>query len=308
MLPQLAGDRLYITDAGIETVLIFHHGFELPCFASFPLLRDDAGADVIRAYFDRFLDIAREHDAGMLLDTATWRASADWGAQLGYSRKDLEAVNREAVAFARDIGARHEADGVPVLISGCVGPRGDAYSPNDLMSADEAARYHSAQISTLADAGADFIGALTLTYAEEAAGIVRAASDAGLPSSIAFTVETDGRLPSGQPLREAIEQVDAQTDGGPGYFMINCAHPTHFLPALEGEGEWKERIRGLRANASKRSHAELDEAEDLDDGNPAELASDYVAVRSRLPGLTVVGGCCGTDHRHVARACAALST
>jgi S-methylmethionine-dependent homocysteine/selenocysteine methylase len=307
MLPQRAGDRLFITDAGIETVLIFQHGRELPCFAAFDVLRDNSGVDLLRDYFDDFLAIAKRHGAGMLLDTVTWRASSDWGERLGYSPPDLEAANRRAVALAQEIRARHEQDEIPILISGCVGPRGDGYVPHDLMSAEEAEHYHSAQTSTLADAGVDLIGALTLTYAEEAVGIVRAARGAGLPVSIAFTVETDGHLPSGQALADAIEQVDADTNSGAAYFMINCAHPTHFLGALGEDGGWKERIRGLRANASKLSHAELDEADELDSGDPAELAAGYLAVRSQLPGLTVVGGCCGTDQRHVAEVCAAFT-
>jgi len=123
---------------------------------------------------------------------------------------------------------------------------------------------------------------------------------AGVPAVISFTVETDGRLPSGQPLVEAVEQVDLETDGGPAYFMINCAHPTHFEHLFEDpELAWTERILGLRANASTRSHAELDQAEDLDDGDPEDLGERYAQLRRHLPELRVLGGCCGTDHRHV---------
>jgi S-methylmethionine-dependent homocysteine/selenocysteine methylase len=300
---MLADDRLYITDGGIETVLIFHNGIDLPCFASFTLLADEERVEVVREYYGRYLAIARNHGVGMLLDTVTWRANPDWGEQLGYSPDDLAAANHRAVILAQQIRADHPD--VPILISGCIGPRFDAYSPDEAMSADEAEDYHSAQISTLAAAGVDLITALTLTDVGEAVGIVRAAQAAGVPAVISFTVETDGRLPSGQRLRGAIEETDAATDSGAAYFMVNCAHPTHFAGALEDDGPWLARIRGVRANASMKSHEELDESDELDEGDPDELAVEYRALMEHLPALTVIGGCCGTDHRHVGAACAA---
>jgi S-methylmethionine-dependent homocysteine/selenocysteine methylase len=284
----------FITDGGMETTLLFHHGMELPEFASFPLLESEEGRAALRAYFEPYLAIARQRGVGILLDAPTWRANPDWGTKLGYSAEQLEEANRNAVAFMD--GLRGEAN---VLVSGCVGPRGDGYVPGELMSADEAQEYHAWQVGIFADTSADLVSALTMNYVEEALGIVRAADKAGRPCVVSFTVETDGRLPSGQPLGEAVEQVDAETGRAPAYFMINCAHPTHFADVLEDGGSWKERIIGLRANASKMSHAELDEAEELDSGDPEELAADYVALRTRLPNLTVVGGCCGTDHRHI---------
>ena len=278
----------------METTLLYQHGMELPEFASFPLLESDEGRAALRAYFEPYLAIARERGVGILLDAPTWRANPDWGAKLGYSLERLEEANRDAVAFMDEL--RGEAD---VLVSGCVGPRGDGYVPGELMSADEAQEYHSWQVGVFADTGVDLVSALTMNYVEEALGIARAAAAAGLPCVVSFTVETDGRLPSGQPLREAIEQVDAETGGAPAYFMINCAHPNHFANVLKEDLPWKKRILGLRANASKMSHAELDAAEELDSGDPDELAADYVALRTKLPNLTVVGGCCGTDHRHI---------
>jgi homocysteine S-methyltransferase len=278
----------------METTLIFEQGMELPEFASFPLVETEEGRAALRAYFEPYLAIARERGVGILLDAPTWRANPDWGAKLGYSLAQLAEANRAAVAFMDGLRA-----GADVLVSGCVGPRGDGYVPGELMSAAEADDYHGWQVGTFAATSVELVSALTMTYVEEAIGIARAADTAGLPCVVSFTVETDGRLPSGQPLREAVEQVDAETGGTPAYFMINCAHPTHFADVLEEDGAWKERIRGLRANASKMSHAELDEAEELDAGNPDELASDYVSLREKLPNLTVVGGCCGTDHRHI---------
>jgi homocysteine S-methyltransferase len=303
-LPQLDGD-VYITDGGMETTLIFHHGLDLPSFAAFDLLKDDAGVQTLRAYYEPYAAIAHEHRVGLLLDTPTWRANPDWGERLGYGPEALEAANRKAVALLEEIRAAAATEEAPVLISGCIGPRGDGYRADELMTADEAERYHAWQVAIFADSAADLVGAITLTYAEEAIGVVRAARTAGIPAVVSFTVETDGRLPSGQALRDAVERVDRETDGAAAYFMINCAHPTHFADALAGNGAWLGRVHGLRANASRKSHAELDEAEELDEGDPDELAAAYLALRQRLPSLNVVGGCCGTDERHIAAICSA---
>ena len=150
-----------------------------------------------------------------------------------------------------------------------------------------------------AETDADMVAAFTMTYAEEAIGIVRAATAAGMPIAISFTTETNGRLPSGEALDQAIARTDEATSGAPAYYMVNCAHPTHLAGALERGGAWRERVRGLRANASRRSHAELDESPDLDAGDPDELARQYDELRAAFPRLSVAGGCCGTDHRHV---------
>jgi S-methylmethionine-dependent homocysteine/selenocysteine methylase len=301
MLPQLSGDRLFLTDGGLETTLIFHLGLELPDFAAFDLLRDDTGAEALRRYYESYIAVAREHGTGIVLDTATWRASRDWGERLGYSPEELAEANRRAVALIEELRASNPD--VPAVLDGVVGPRGDGYVVGETMTPEEAEAYHSDQIGTFAGTAADMVSAITMTYADEAVGIARAAHAAELPAAISFTVETDGRLPSGQPLGAAIEQVDAATESAPAYFMINCAHPTHFEGVLEGP--WLERVRGIRANASRMSHEELDAAEELDEGNPDELAEQYRALRDRLPNATVLGGCCGTDDRHVAAIAAA---
>ncbi|CAN5260338.1 homocysteine S-methyltransferase family protein [soil metagenome] len=300
-LPQLAGTRC-ITDGGMETTLIFHRGLDLPLFASFGLLAGEDGTRELREYFAPYVTIARQHGVGMVLDTPTWRASSDWGDRLGHSSEQLDELNRKGVALLEDIRADKETERTPVVICGCIGPRGDGYAPSELMTADQAEEYHSAQVNTFRDTAADLIGALTMTYADEAIGIVRAAQAAGMPVAVSFTVETDGRLPSGQPLRQAIEQVDAATEGAAAYFMINCAHPTHFSDVLDEGGPWLGRIRGIRANASTKNHAELDE------GNPSELGAQYRELVARLPALSVLGGCCGNDHRHIEEICTSCST
>jgi homocysteine S-methyltransferase len=305
-LPQLAGDRLFLTDGGLETVLIFREGIELPEFAAFPLVDDASGAETLRRYYEPYLQIARDNGAGFILEAPTWRASADWAARLGYSGDALAVANRKAIALMEEIRDAHEDRTGPIVISGCIGPRGDAYAPAELMTEEEAERYHSEQVSSFAGTEADMVTAMTITYTEEGIGIARAARAAGLPAVISFTVETDGRLPSGQALSEAIRQVDRETGSAPAYYMVNCAHPTHFAEVFAAEGEALERVAGFRTNASTKSHAELDEAEELDDGDPADLGARHRELRDSCSQLLVVGGCCGTDHRHVAEICAAL--
>ena len=300
-LSQLDG-RTFITDAGMETVLIYRDGLELPEFASFVLLDDPAGIEALRSYYGEYVAIAERHGFGIVLDTPTWRANPDWGARLGYSAEGLDDVNRRGVALLEEV-REAAGNGVDVLISGCIGPRGDGYVVGEVMSAKEAQEYHSAQVATFASTNSDLVSALTLNYASEAVGIARAAAEAGIPSVISFTVETDGRLPSGQELRDALAEVDEATGGAPAYYMVNCAHPTHFEDVLAGGG--LDRVRGLRANASTKSHAELDEAEELDQGDPDDLAERYRGLRPLLPNLTVVGGCCGTDERHIEAICVA---
>jgi homocysteine S-methyltransferase len=293
-----------LTDAGLETVLLFEEGIDLPQFAAFPLVDSDEGQAALRRYYRAFLELARSRGTPLVLSTPTWRANSDWGRLLGYEESELAGVNRRAVAFLEDVRDEvYEPDARDdVVIEGCIGPRGDAYRPASLMDESEAERYHAAQVRAFAETGCTQVAALTLTYPEEAIGIARAAATAGLPAVVGFTVETDGRLPNGSSIEDAIAAVDSATDGSVAGFMINCAHPTHFADALP-EGESRRRIRALRANASRLSHAELDEAEELDSGDPADLAERYVALRSELPELEVVGGCCGTDIRHVTAIC-----
>jgi S-methylmethionine-dependent homocysteine/selenocysteine methylase len=302
-LPQLDGG-LFVTDGGLETTLIFHQGLELPAFAAFDLLKDDEGTEQLRRYYTLYAILARERGAGLILDSPTWRANPDWAAAIGYSVDELDALNRRAIALMEDIRAEY-ASGHPIVISGCIGPQGDGYGPATMLTPDEAQLYHSTQIATFADTAADMVTVLTLTYTEEAIGITRAAVEHGLPVVISFTLETDGRLPSGQALGEAIQQVDEETESGPAYYMINCAHPTHFESVLEPGAPRIDRIRGLRANASTKSHAQLDEATELDDGDPADLGERHAMLRARLPRVNVLGGCCGTDDRHVTSICTA---
>lgn len=296
-LPQRGG-ALFLTDGGIETTLIFQDGFDLPYFAAFHLLRDGKGREALMRYYERYIAIAKADGMGFVLESPTWRASTDWGGKLGYSAADIVAVNRDSLQLMHDLRARHETATSPMVVSGCIGPRGDGYDPGQSMTPQDAEAYHRLQIGALADAGADMVSAITMTNADEAIGITRAAMKAGMPVVISFTVETDGRLPTGQSLVDAICEVDVVTGNAPAYYMINCAHPTHFKGVL-GNEPWTRRIGGLRANASKRSHQQLNDSADLDAGSPVELAGECRELVRRHPQINVLGGCCGTDHRHI---------
>ena len=297
-LPNL-GESLFITDGGLETALVFNEGVDLPEFAAFILLEDAHGRELLSNYFRHYLDIATANKLGIILETPTWRASQSWGEKTGHSAEALEQINRDAVQLLAGLRTAHETDDTPVVISGCIGPRGDGYAIDEKLSVDEAASYHATQINTLSHTEADLVTAFTLNYTGEALGMTRAAADADMPVVIGFTVETDGRLPSGQSLAEAIEEVDAESDVAPAYYMINCAHPTHFMDALKVGDSWQQRIHAVRANASCKSHAELDTSTELDAGSPEELGAQYRDLHGVLKNLRVVGGCCGTDHNHV---------
>jgi len=301
-LPQ-PGGALHLTDSGLETDLIFHHGVDLPHFAAFPLLGREAGRALLAHYYDEHARLAVDAGLPMILETPTWRASPDWAELLGYDAAALRSVNRDAVDTLLDVRARHPE--AALVISGCIGPRADAYQAGTV-TADEARGYHTAQVEAFASTDCDVVSALTLTSVDEAVGVVQAAVEADLPVVVSFTVETDGRLPDGTSLDDAVQQTDARTDGAAQYFMVNCAHPDHVEPALASAGPSRQRLVGVRANASRASHAELDDAESLDEGDALELGAGLTDLRRRYPALSVLGGCCGTDVRHV-RAIAALA-
>ena len=287
----------YVSDGGLETDLIFHHGVDLPEFASFPLVEDEAGRDLLRRYYDGYADVARRAGAGLTLESPTWRANPDWGARVGYDADGLDRANTGAVRFLQALRDTYAASVSDVRIIGAIGPRGDGYVAGEQADPDEAADYHSGQVAALARAGADLVAAYTLTGPEEGMGIVRAARAAGVPVLIGFTVETDGRLPDGTPLCDAVARVD-EADAPDG-FVVNCAHPTHIAPGLSA-GDWRSRIVQVNPNASTQTHEELDAAEELDTGDLGLLRTSYDALRPSLPSLRVVGGCCGTDASHVA--------
>jgi homocysteine S-methyltransferase len=280
----------------VETDLIFNRGIDLPGFASYPLLETEEGRETLRGYYARLIDMARQKGVGVLLESVTWVANRDRGSAIGYSPENLKDFNIAAIDLIAQV--REEKGDFPTVLSAQMGPRGDGYAPTEQMTADEAEIYHAEQMETLSQTEADLVSAFTLCYPEEAVGIVRTGQRFDMPVAIAFTVETDGRLPTGMPLKEAIETVEDATDSGAAYFLINCAHPDHFTGVLTDE-PWMQRLRGVVTNASRCSHAELDEAEELDDGDPDELGVLVGDLHKKFPHFTVIGGCCGTDMRHL---------
>lgn len=307
-LPQLNG-KLFLTDGGIETTLIFLEGLELPDFAAFHLLKTLEGEQVLHRYYLTYADLAKRYKTNLILESATWRANPDWATKLGYTSGDLADANQKAIHLLEKIRAKYENENMDVVISGCIGPRGDGYIPSQVMTAQEAKQYHNEQIKTFSDTPADMVTAITMNYTDEAIGISLAAKQIHMPVAISFTVETDGNLPTGQSLKDAIEQTDNATGFYPAYYMINCAHPTHFEKILSTEEPWLKRIVGVRANASVKSHEELNESSELDIGNPEELGLQYARLTTLLPQFNVMGGCCGTDCRHIeqiAKACRPL--
>jgi homocysteine S-methyltransferase len=294
----------FITDGGIETHIIFNMGVELPHFSAFPLNDSAAGREVIRSYYRDYLPVAKAAGRSFLFATDSWRASPDWADRLGYDRALLKQNNATSVALCAEVAAEFAAAGVASDIAGVIGPRRDAWQHDASITVAEAFDYHSPQVEAFAGTAATSLHAYTLTNTPEAIGIARAAERAGLPIVLSFTVETDGALPGGKPLGVAVAEVDEATGGYPAYFMINCAHPRHFTGKVKSGAPWVGRIGGLRANASAKSHAELDASPEIDIGDIAQLAEDHSELLPSLPNLQLIGGCCGTDHRHIAAICA----
>jgi S-methylmethionine-dependent homocysteine/selenocysteine methylase len=293
--------EIFLTDGGIETSLIYQYGFDLPYFAAFKLLDDEKGFKGLRDYFEKYLKIAAIYKKGFILESPTWRASRDWINKFEYPDSSIREINGKAIRLMSELKSEFNDKVKNIVMSGCIGPRGDGYKADNQMKVSNAENYHREQVEAFKEAGVDMVTAITMNYIEEAIGIVKAANSADIPAVISFTVETNGKLPAGQSLKEAIEKVDSATETPPLYFMINCAHPTHFENELRNgkDDAWIKRIKGIRANASSKSHAELDESTELDSGNPEELGNDYTKIKNLFSHMNVFGGCCGTDERHI---------
>lgn len=299
-LPQLASD--FLTDGGLETTLVFQRGLDLPHFAAFPLLDTPGGRRELESYYATYLAIAAKRRIGFVIDTPTWRASKDWAPRLGYDLSGLRRINQESVAFIAMLRTRWEKVSSPCVLNGVIGPRVDGYRSGG-MDAAEAEDYHAFQAEIFASSDADLISAITMNSMAEAIGIVRAAKAVAMPCVVSFTVETDGRLVGGASLREAVETTDDETGGWPAYYMVNCAHPSHFTGVLERGEAWIHRIGGIRANASTKSHAELNQSTELDTGDVIDFGRRYAALKKICPAIRVLGGCCGTDHTHIESVC-----
>lgn len=293
------GQGTFLTEAGIETHMQYKRGYELPHFCLFDLMKNPKAVADLRSYHVALIEVALKHEVGAILDGVHYRTSRDWGELLGYSRQGLAEVVIQGIEFYKDLRREFETDTSPMPISGVVGPRGDAYKVGRLMSADEAEDYHSEQIETMKQAGAEFITALTFNHVDEAIGLVRAAQKLDIPVVVSFSLGADGRLKTGPAFGESIESIDAATGNATKYFMINCAHPVDFAPALENPDDWIQRLGGIRPNASSLDHGLLCQLGRLEEGNPTELAGQMAEIGERFPHINVWGGCCGTDFEHI---------
>ena len=296
--PAQRNGRIFLTEGGIETELMYRHGFELPEFAVFPLLDDPRAVAVMRDMYRSYLDVVARHGLAALIGGLDYRASPDWAGRLGYSASALADANLACIQFLRDAAAEYAQDVPEALVAGIVGPRGDAYQLNRTITAAEAEDYHATQLETLGRAGVDLAWALTLNSVPEAVGVARAAARLGVPLAISLTLDGTARLKSGPTLAEAIEAIDAATDASPAFYSINCSHPLEFEPALT-DGAWLQRLRGLRPNASSMDKIALCKLGHLEEGDPPELAGMMADLARRLPHLDIWGGCCGTWDRHL---------
>ena len=292
------GSGVFVTDGGIETDLMLRRGVDLPHFAAFPLVETAQGRSTLREYYSGYVAIAAATGRPLMLESPTWRANPDWGRLLGYTADDLARVNSEAIEFLQELRRDHADSIGRIRVSGTVGPRHDGYAVEQTPTPADAFEYHRPQMAAFAAGHADLATAYTITHVGEAIGIVRAARAEGLPVAVSFTVDFDGRLLSGRSLADAIGEVDDAA--APDYFLVNCAHPSHIRAAVGAEpGAWTRRIAGTRANAADAGHADLDEAVERGDGTPESFASAQAELLDCLPHLSILGGCCGTDERHI---------
>ena len=297
--PPRLENKIYLTEGGTETEILYKWGYELPEFAMFPLL-DNAEADqCIRGIYRRYFDVAEAFETGLVILGHDYRASPDWARKLGYSLDGLAEMQHRTIDFLADMRSEYKGRVSDVYISGCIGPRGDAYGTGAEISESEAEDYHSVQLSTLRETDADMAIAATFNNIPEAIGVVRAAKNIGVPLGVSLTLTTESRLRSGPTLKQAVETIDEQTDGAAAWFGTNCSHPLEFEPAISETGVWTERLRYIRPNASRMEKIALCKLGHLEDGNPIELGQQMGDVAQRFPKMDILGGCCGTDERHL---------
>jgi homocysteine S-methyltransferase len=296
-LPQLNG-HLMTSGGGFETWMQYVDGFTLRHFCGFELLNDKRGEACLRDYHRKLVEAAVANGFGVINEGVHYRASRDWGALTGYSREGLEEINIRGIEFYRDFAREYGSAETPMLVGGVIGPRGDAYNIGRTPDAAEAEDYHSEQIATFRKAGASHITAMTFSSVEEAIGLARAAKAAEMPVVVSFIVGRGGRLLGGETIEEAFTRVDAATGSAPAYYMINCTHPTEFVPGLT-DGVWTKRLGGFLPNAVAMETLDLCKLGHLEDGDPAELGGQMAELAKWFPHVNVWGGCCGTDGRHI---------
>lgn len=296
--PSQQNGRFYLSEGGTETELMYKYGFELPQFALYPLLNNHDATSTMRGMFRSYLDVVARNEMNALMGGLDYRASPDWGKLLGYSPAGLAEANHQSIDFLRELAAEYVSDINEILIQGLIGPRGDAYERNTKITVNEAEDYHSVQLNTLKDANVDLALAITFNNVPESIGVARAAVKLGVPLAISLTLDTHSRLNSGPSLEEAITRIDAETGQSPEFYLINCSHPLEYEPAIT-PGNWINRIRGVRPNASKMDKISLCKIGHLEDGDPEELGNLCGGLARRYPHMDIWGGCCGTWDTHI---------
>lgn len=263
------------------------------------LIYQESGRAALETIYRQYLAIGQRYQLPLLLSTPTWRAGRERIAAAGLAGRDLNGDNTRFLAKLRDGSGDYARQ---VAICGLMSCRGDAYKPDEAMSADAAADFHAWQADALAAAGVDFLLAATLPALSEALGLARAQAATGLPYVISFVARREGTLLDGTPLSVAISTIDAAVTPRPLAYLVNCTHASIFRSALLNERNSsplvKQRVIGLLANTAALSPEELNERTDLVEEAPAVFGRSVAALRSEL-GMKILGGCCGTDQRHI---------
>lgn len=300
-LPQLTSSKLFLTEAGIETTLIYRKNINLPSFSTLPLLSTEEGTENLLSIYQDYINTALTHSTGIVLETRTWRGSPAWASKLGLSTSQVLNLNRAAVTILRDLRHGAETPSTPIVISGTLGTLQDAYQDSTgTVSITLAQENYRSQVHVLAQEGVDMLSIMTVTNLNEAIAAVTVAREFNLPIHVSFSIETNGRLQGGRTVDDVIREVDHLTESYTTYFGVNCAHPRHIMAALQGVSkEVRSRIGSIRGNASLKSHQELDNTLVLDRGDVSVYVGEFDGLLNILPELKVVGGCCGTDEEHL---------
>ncbi|MBW2409401.1 MAG: homocysteine S-methyltransferase family protein [Deltaproteobacteria bacterium] len=267
-----------------------------PYIANAGLIYDQAGKQAMTRIYRQYIDIASRYRLPMIVSAPTWRASSERINKSAYSGR--ETMVKDCADFINRIRQDVSQSADCIYIAGLIACRGDSYEPREALTADKAEAYHRLQAQELAHAGVDFILAATLPAVSEALGIAAALSQCAIPYSLSFVIRSDGRVLDGTPLQAAIEKIDAAVNPGPLFYQINCVHPAIFRKAIEQSEPGFDRLLGLQANTSEKSPEELDGLGYLDTSEPEEFAESMLALHTHF-GLKIIGGCCGTDHRHI---------
>ncbi len=263
------------------------------------LIYDDASRDVLTQVHREYLDIGQRYGIPMIATTPTWRANTERVSRSPFAGLP---VNRDGVAYMTALRAGYGGDASPILIGGQIGPKGDAYSPQEAPGADDAEAFHRPQIEELADAGVDLLIAQTLPAADEALGIARVMARTGVPYVLSYVVRQNGTLLDGTALDEAVRRIDDAVERPALHHAVNCVHGSVFAAAMTAtqarDAHAARRISGLSANTSAKTPEELDGLVELDTEAPEDFGTNLLGVRQAF-GSRFLGGCCGTSTAHI---------